>query len=253
MSSYESLAGCYDAFTQDVQYEIWADYLIRLFDSHGDSCGISQVLDLACGTGSLSVILAGRGYEVIGTDASEDMLAAAQSKAWAVDGTPPMFLHQDMEHLDLSGTVDAAVCCLDSLNYLASCDALERTAARLRFFVRPGGLFIFDVNTHAKFDRLDGCAFLRESADYFCAWSAEYAREERLCTFYYDIFKRRGNLWERTQEEHLERAHSEAEIRGALEKAGFRVEAVLGELSDCAPAADEQRVFYVARRINDGE
>ena len=80
MSSYTTLAGCYDVFTQDVDYPSWADYLIGLFDEYGD--GIKQVLDLACGTGSLSYILAQRGYEVIGTDASEDMLAAAQSKAW---------------------------------------------------------------------------------------------------------------------------------------------------------------------------
>lgn len=251
MSSYTTLAGCYDVFTQDVDYLSWADYLIGLFDEYGD--GIKQVLDLACGTGSLSYILAQRGYEVIGTDASEDMLAAAQSKAWQSDGIPPMFLHQDMESLDLYGTVDAAVCCLDSLNYLSDLESLETAIGRLRFFVRPGGLFIFDVNTQAKFERLDGCAFIRENDNYFCTWNAEYEPDERICGFYYDIFKRRGNLWEREQEEHFERAHSKEEIVSALEKAGFVLEAEYGELTHEAPAKDEQRIFYVARRMENGE
>jgi len=251
MSSYQTLAGCYDAFTEDVKYSVWADYLIGLFSKFGVEG--NQVLDLACGTGSLSIILAERGYEVIGTDASEEMLAAAQSKAWQVEATPPMFLHQSMESLDLYGTVDAAVCCLDSLNYLTDYKTLETAFGRLRFFVRPGGIFIFDVNTEAKFKKLDGCAFLRENDNYFCAWNAEYAPKDRLCTFYYDIFKRKGELWSRSQEEHVERAHSREEIEIALNKAGFELVEVFGELSENVPTEDEQRIFYVARRIEDGE
>lgn len=247
MNSYTSLAECYDKFTDDVKYSLWADYLIGLFSKFGVEG--NQVLDLACGTGSLSVILAERGYEVIGTDASEEMLATAQSKAWQMEKNAPMFLNQDMEHLDLYGTVDAAVCCLDSLNYLRDLEALETALGRLRFFVRPGGVFIFDVNTEAKFRKLDGCVFLRENEDYFCTWSAEYTQEDKLCTFYYDIFKRKGELWSRGQEEHIERAHSREEIENALNKAGFSLVAEFGELSDKAPEADEQRIFYVARRL----
>ena len=86
----------------------------------------------------------------------------------------------------------------------------------------------------------------------FCAWSAEYAQEEKICTFYYDIFKRKGELWSRSQEEHKERAHSYEEIKNALSKAGFELIATYGELSDEAPANDEQRIFYVARRMEDG-
>lgn len=249
MSSYTFLAECYDEFTQDVKYSRWADYLIGLFEKFSDGIGTAQVLDLACGTGTMTVILAERGYEVIGTDASENMLAAAQAKAWSVSGTPPMFLHQRMEELDLYGTVDAAVCCLDSLNYLTSTAALELAFSRLRYFVRPGGLFIFDINTDAKFRRLDGQTFLRESEDYFCTWSAEYDRDERMCAFCYDIFKSfEGDLWERAQEEHVERAHSPDEIKVALEKSAFSLEAVFGELSENPPNEDEQRIFYVARR-----
>lgn len=248
MSSYTSLAECYDEFTGDVRYSIWADYLTGLFDKYSDKDGVHDVLDLACGTGSLSVILAERGFEVIGTDASEDMLAEAQAKAWTVSGTPPMFLHQSMEELDLYGTVDAAVCCLDSINYLTSRELLSQAFSRLKFFIRPGGLFIFDVNTDAKFRNLDGSVFLRENEDFFCTWSAEYDKDSQLCTFFYDIFKSCGELWSREQEEHTERAHSYDEIKNALENAEFSLLTVFGELSENPPADDEQRIFYVARR-----
>ena len=249
MSNYSSLAECYDDFTQDVRYARWADYLTSLFEKYDDGDGIYQVLDLACGTGSLSVILANLGYEVIGTDASEDMLAAAQEKAWDAVGTPPMFLHQRMEELDLYGTVDAAVCCLDSINYLPTYQSLKDTFSRLRYFIRPGGIFIFDVNTDAKFRNLNGETYLRENEDYFCAWTAEYNEDERLCTFHYDIFKSyEDGLWERSYEEHTERAHSEKELEAALNAADFTLIASYGELSDKPPEKGEQRVFYVARR-----
>jgi len=250
MSNYTSLAECYDEFTQDVKYTLWADYLTGLFKQFEDRNKTAQVLDLACGTGSLSVILAERGYEVIGTDASEDMLAVAQEKSFNLSVTPPMFLHQRMEELDLYGTVDAAVCCLDSLNYLTNLKDLQLAFSRLRYFVRPGGLFIFDVNTDAKFKQLDGCTFLRESDDFFCAWSAEYDQENRLCSFFYDIFRCCGELWERDFEEHTERAHTKEEIVSALNSADFELIATFGELSETPPRENEQRIFFVAKRLN---
>lgn len=249
MDSYSALAECYDDFTEDVKYIKWADYLTELFEKFGDGGELKDILDLACGTGSLSFILSERGYEVIGTDASEEMLSVAQSKGMEAKGIPPMFLCQRMEELDLYGTVDAAVCCLDSLNYLTDKETLETAFSRLKFFVRPGGLFIFDVNTHDKFLFLDGQSFIRENDDFFCAWTAEYDEEEKLCSFYYDIFSEtEDGLWERSFEEHTERAHSKEEIVSALEKASFELVATFGELSESPPDENEQRIFYVARR-----
>ncbi|MBQ6847194.1 MAG: class I SAM-dependent methyltransferase [Oscillospiraceae bacterium] len=249
MESYNTLAECYDDFTEDVKYIKWADYLTSLFEKYGDGGEMREILDLACGTGSLSLILAERGYEVIGTDASEEMLAVAQEKAFELPENRPMFLCQRMEELDLYGTVDAAVSCLDSLNYLADKESLETAFSRLKFFIRPGGIFIFDVNTHEKFSFLDGQSFIRENDDFFCAWTAEYDEEEKLCSFYYDIFREtEDGLWERSFEEHIERAHSRDEIKNALEKAEFELVAEFGELSDKAPEENEQRIFYVARR-----
>ena len=157
MNAYEGLAGAYDALTGDVGYEKRADYLEKLFAR--SRIPVRTVLDLACGTGTMTWLLTARGYELIGADASEEMLAAAMMKSGSVAGVAPIFLHQSMPELDLYGTVDAAICCLDSLNYLTSPADVQRTFQRLHLFIAPGGQLIFDVNTLAKFRSLDGQVF----------------------------------------------------------------------------------------------
>ena len=143
MSSYERLAASYDELTEDVDYQRRADFLERLFQRA--RLPVHTVLDLACGTGTMTWLLTARGYELIAVDGSEDMLAAAAAKTGP--GIPPVFLHQSMPQLDLYGTVDAAICCLDSLNYLTNPRDVQRTFERLHLFIAPGGTLIFDVNT----------------------------------------------------------------------------------------------------------
>lgn len=244
MSQYTGLAGCYDAFTTDVDYPAWADYYVTLFRRHTTT--VESLLDLACGTGSLSLLFAERGFEVIGVDASVEMLAAAQSKAYALSENRPMFLCQTMEELDLYGTVDAAISSLDSINYLNGLEALDTALGRLQFFVRPGGLFIFDVNTEAKFRAIDGESFVREEDDTFCVWSAAY--DAPYCAMTMDLFTRAGKLWSREREEHLEYAFSDEMLKSALMRNQFEVEAVYAELSELTATVESQRVFYVARR-----
>lgn len=163
MSCYEALAGSYDALTEDVGYGKRLDFIEKLLCR--SRIPVKLVLDLACGTGTMSWLLTQRGYEVIGVDGSEDMLAAAISKGGETSGVPPVFLHQSMPRLDLYGTVDAAVCCLDSLNYLTDPKDVQRTFRRLHLFVAPGGMLVFDVNTAAKLAALDGQVFLDETED----------------------------------------------------------------------------------------
>ena len=152
MSSYEFLAGCYDRFTYDVDYAAWADYIEQHFRKRG--LPGKTVLDLACGTGSLTRELALRGYEMIGVDLSAEMLAEAAEKNRNVGEISPMFLCQPMEKLDLYGTIDACVCCLDSVNYVTSPKKLQKAFERVHLFLMPGGLFLFDVNTPEKLEGL---------------------------------------------------------------------------------------------------
>ena len=136
MSSYESLALRYDALTADVDHEAWADYLEKHFSR--SPIPIHTVLDLACGTGAMTCLLAQRGYEMIGVDLSAEMLSVATEKAQDLTGViPPMFLQQPMEELDLYGTIDACVCCLDSINYVTRPKALLRAFQRVHLFLEP--------------------------------------------------------------------------------------------------------------------
>ena len=204
MTAYGALAGVYDALTGDVGYERRADYLEKLFQK--SRIPVRTVLDLACGTGAMTALLTERGYELIAVDASPDMLAAAREKAAGLRGEPPVFLNQSMPELDLYGTVDAAVCCLDSLNYLTSPREVQRTFQRLRLFIAPGGLLVFDINSAAKLAALDGQVFLDETEDVYCVWRTEFDRRSRCCRYWVDLFTRQADgAWRRSGEEHRQR------------------------------------------------
>ncbi len=245
--AYEYLAACYDQFTADVDSPRWADYVEKHFARA--SIPIRTVLDLACGTGSLTLELARRGYEMIGADCSEEMLALASEKCRDVEGEKPIFLHQSMEQLDLYGTIDACVCCLDSVNYVTRPRDLARAFQRVHLFLMPGGLFLFDVNTPEKLMGLDGQIFLDEGEDAYCVWRAEYAPRRRVCTYGMDIFLREADgRWSRRQEEHEEFDYRDEELLDMLRRAGFRQIRRYGELKLRAPRPGEGRVFYAARK-----
>jgi len=248
MSSYDFLAGCYDELTYDVHYSNWADYLERHFRRRG--LPGKTVLDLACGTGSLTRELALRGYEMIGVDQSPEMLSEAVEKNRAVDGIQPIFLCQPMEKLDLYGTIDACVCCLDSINYVTDPKKLKKAFDRVHLFLMPGGLFLFDVNTPEKLEGLDGQVFLDETEDTYCVWRAEYSRRSRICSYYMDIFRldRQSGRWDRGEELHRERAYSIPQLTSFLEEAGFRDIQTFGNLKMRPPLPGEERVFFAARK-----
>ena len=160
--TYDALAACYDDMTADVDYPAWADFIEALFAGsprpvHGEP--FHTVLDLACGTGTMSFLLAERGYEVIGVDFSPEMLAVAAEKSLEGDGEAPIFLCQSMEELDLYGTVDACVCLLDSVNHVTEPDRLQQALRRVWLFLEAGGLFVFDVHTPEHLQSLDGGLF----------------------------------------------------------------------------------------------
>lgn len=247
MSAYEALAGAYDALTADVHYERRADYLEKLFKQ--SQIPVHTVLDLACGTGELTAILTERGYELIAVDGSPDMLAQAREKAVGLSGEPPVFLNQEMPALDLYGTVDAAVCCLDSINYLTSPKDVQKTFQRLHLFISPGGLLVFDINSVEKFASLDGQVFLDETEDVYCVWRTEYEKRSRLCRYWMDLFTRRPDgAWSRSGEEHVQKAYSVEELRVWLMDAGFSRVRTFGDCRMSAPRAEEQRIFFSAIR-----
>ena len=243
MSSYGALAFWYDSLTGDIPYEGFADFYERVIKRRGAE--VQTLLDLACGTGTLSCIMARRGYELISVDASPEMLAEAAEKVQELpDGAiAPMLLCQDMAELDLNDTVDMAVCCLDGFNYLPP-EELPEVFHRLRLFVRPGGLLIFDINSPERLRSLDGGTFVDESDDVLCLWRGEFDEEENCLCYYMDIFSREDRLWRRDEEEHVEYAHSVSDLRALLEKEGF--EDIV--TSSAGPQHDQGRIFIIAKR-----
>ena len=246
MSSYDALAASYDALTVDVGYRRRADYLARQF--RRSAAPVETVLDLACGTGTIACLLAERGYQVVAVDGSEEMLTQAARKAAALE-RPPLFLHQSMPRLRLGMTVDAAVSTLDALNYLTRTADLEETLRRVCRWLRPGGLFLFDVNTPYKFRRMDGQVYLDETEDSYCVWRTFYASRQKICTYQVDLFRRTGDrTWDRTFEEHRERSWEREELEAFLKEAGFDDVTVTGDLTSRPPAPEEDRWIFRCRK-----
>ncbi len=235
MSCYQALASFYDRLTEDVDYGRFADRYERAFRENGGTFHL--LLDLCCGTGSLTRIMSERGYELISVDASEQMLMEAREKCADLP-VPPLFLQQDASELDLYGTVDAAFCSLEGINYLSP----EDTAAlfrHLKNFIRPGGLMMFDLRSPDYLAALDGDTFVDEDDDLLCLWRADYDTDIQALIYGMDIFSREGRLWKRSREEHIEYAHSVGPMKALLEANGFSV---------TDPEEEDDRLHFLAVR-----
>lgn len=218
--NYGPLAAWYDRLTDDVPYAEFAAFYESIFAQCGHV--IHTILDLACGTGTLTCLLAEQGFEMIAVDGSPDMLSVAAEKARAADCTiAPLFLCQELTELDLYGTVHCAISSLDSINYLPP-ETLPEIFHRLHLFIEPGGLLIFDINAPERLRSLDGQAFVDETDELLCLWRAELDEEAAVLFYGMDLFTRQENgLWDREEEEHLEYIHEPEILQHCLEQAGF--------------------------------
>lgn len=245
MNRYKAFSRFYDRLTLDVEYPRRADYLLSLFERHG--CRPNGLLDLACGSGSLTVELAGRGMDMIGVDASADMLALASDKA-GERSLSLLLLRQDMRQLDLYGTVEGAVCVLDSLNHLLNTADILQTFQRLRLFIQPGGLLIFDVNTPYKHKTVLGDnTFVLEEENLLCVWRNRLIRRTCEVEILLDFFLGEDGHYARFEDIVRERAYSRSTLEKLLQQAGFAVEAVYADMEVLPPAEDCERWVFVAR------
>lgn len=246
MNEYAGFARFYDRLI-DVDYDARADYLLSLFDRYGGKP--ESLLDLACGSGSLTLAFGRRGVDAIGVDGSEEMLMLAREKAERLPEMPtPLFLRQDMRELDLYGTVDGAVCVLDSLNHLLRTVDIQRVFDRLALFIEPEGLLIFDVNTPYKHRNvLADNAFVFEKADFLCVWRNRLL--ERTCEveMLLDFFVENAAGYDRLTDVVRERAYTEQTLRRLLQEAGFETLAVYGDGTFLPPKEQEERWIFVAR------
>lgn len=239
MSSYDALASSYDGLMADGSYLKRADYICKQFQK--SRIPVQSVLDLACGTGTIACLLAQQGYEVTATDFSEEMLTQAMQKAAVLD-TPPLFLLQSMPRLHLIEPVDAVVSTLDSLNYLTREKDVRETFKKVYETLKPGGAFLFDVNTPYKLRRMDHQMYMDETEDSYCVWRTFFSEKTQICTYQVDLFRLLPDeTWERDYEEHRERAWSEEQLRTFLKDAGFTKITVTGDLTNRKPKDIEDR------------
>lgn len=247
MSGYGALARFYDLFS-DVDYAALGGRYLRLLRRGNAQSGL--LLDLCCGTGSLSLYFARQGFDVTGVDASQDMLSAARDKALA-EGLEFLLVHQRLEELDLYGTYDAAVCALDGFNHLPSPAALDKALSRIALFLRPGAPLVFDLLTEQRFTEDFGQkAYTLEAEHAYGVWQNDYRPRSRLNTASFTIFERQGDgRYRRFDDVVTERYYPPEDVCGRLVSHGFCVTGLYGENAARRPRISDRRVFIAACRI----
>ncbi len=251
---YDAIARVYDQLNRDLDYGAWADFFETCFERYLPERP-ELVLDLACGTGRMTRELAARGYDMIGVDGSADMLSEAYEKEMTEGAKPILYLCQDMRELELFGTVGAAVCCLDSLNYLLEEKDLKKVFSLVHNYLDPNGLFLFDVNTPYKFERIYGDnAYVLEDEDdgraVFCGWQNQYDEKSGVCDFYLSVFEEQEDgSYLRADEHQRERCYCADTLQSALSESGFEILGIYADFAFGNPEATAQRWYFVARAI----
>ena len=246
MDAYSSFASVYDQFMDNVPYEEWAEYLTGLLGEYQVHDGL--VLDLGCGTGSLTEILAKKGYDMIGIDNSEDMLQIAMEKR-ADSGLDILYLLQDMREFELYGTVAAVVSICDSMNYLTDYEDLVQTLKLVNNYLDPQGVFIFDMNTVHKYRDLIGDRTIAEARDE-CSfiWDNDYDPETKINEYDLTLFiQEEDDLYRRFVETHYQKAYELEEVKRAIAEAGMEFVTVYDAFTRKAPDENSERVYFIAR------
>lgn len=247
MASYVPFADYYDDLMENAEYEKRCDYILSLLKKYNHNTGLT--LDLACGTGSLTLLLAEKGVDVYGVDASQEMLSIAQAKAYE-NGKNILFLCQKMQRLDLFGTIDTCVCTLDSINHITDIDDVQKTFDRVSLFLNKGGYFLFDVNTVYKHQKiLADNTFVYENKKVFCVWQ-NTLMEDNMVKIDLDFFENaNGNVYKRRNECFFERAYEHSKIIAMLEKSGLQLVDCFGDMTENKPEPQEQRAIYIAKKF----
>lgn len=243
--AYGEFSRFYDALTENANYEKRADYYESILKNNGIDSGI--LLDLGCGTGSMSIPMAKKDYSVIGVDLSVDMLMSAREKALEA-GENILFLNQDMTELDLYGTINAAISVLDCINHLDSKESVAKAFAKVSLFTEPGGLFIFDVNTVFKHKNiLANNTFIIENDNVFCSWQ-NTLKDDNSVEIILDFFEKKGDSYVRSGETFTERAYPLDTIQKLLEENGFEVLNIYDDMTQNPVRENSEKAVFVARK-----
>lgn len=244
--SYDDFSRFYDRLTDNVEYKKRADYFCRLLSL----CGIKEgiLLDLGCGTGSISLEMAERGFDVIGVDSSIGMLNAAQQKMFEF-GKQILLLNQQMQDIDLYGTVDCAICVLDGINHLNNAEEVKQTFKKVSLFMNKGGAFAFDVNTIYKHKNvLSDNVFIYDFDDLFCSWQNNYNSGDNSVDISLDFFEEEDGAYYRSSESFSEQAYELSDISLWLEEAGFEIIGIFDDMTTENIKPETERAVFLAKK-----
>lgn len=246
MDAYTSFARVYDTFMDNIPYEEWAVYLTGLLNEYGVNDGL--VLDLGCGTGNMTELLAKEGYDMIGVDNAEEMLEIAMEKR-EKSGHDILYLLQDMREFELYGTVRAVVSVCDSVNYIDEEEDLTEVFRLVNNYLDPGGVFIFDFNTLYKYREVLGDRTIAENReDCSFIWDNYYYEEERINEYELSIFIReKENLFRRYEETHFQRGYTLDEMIRMIKDSGLEFVTAYDAFTREAPKEDSERIYVIAR------
>lgn len=245
--SYSILARHYDSLMADTDYVSYADFYEKIIEKYASSLP-KRLIDLGCGTGSISVLLAEKGYEVTGVDLSCEMLSAALKKA-SDKHIRMLLLEQDMAKLDCGENYGAAICSFDGINYLTKREELSSCFERVSLSLCEGGVFIFDVSSKYKYENvIADNTFIYETDGLFLSWQNYYLKDKGICDFYLTFFEKHGDSWRRTDEYQRQRMYSERTLRNALEKVGFEICGTASDVFGAPVTEKSERIFYICRK-----
>lgn len=246
MEAYTSFARVYDTFMDNIPYEEWGKYLIALLEEYNVTEGL--VLDLGCGTGTMTELLAAKGYDMIGVDYSEDMLEIAMEKREA-SGHDILYLLQDMREFELYGTVGAVISICDSVNYITEEEELEEVFRLVNNYLDPKGVFIFDFKTLYNYQTVLGdrtIAEKREECSFI--WDNYYYEEEKINEYELTLFIRdEGDMYRKFEEIHYQKAYTLEEMIRLVKASGLEFVAAYDAFTKNAPDEKSERIYMVAR------
>lgn len=246
--SYGIFSSVYDILTENVEYERIAEKICSLLRSNGVDGGL--LLDLGCGTGTLSFLLEGKGYDIIGVDVSEDMLAVANEKKYD-ENSSAIFLCQSGEELDLYGTIDCAVCSLDTVNHISTLEKIRETFEKISLFMNMGGIFIFDINTVYKHEKILGDnTFVYDMDEVYCVWQNTLNKTEMRTDIDLDFFIKNEDdeSYERFSESFSEYAYKAEDILKILGECGFEILSLCDDYTDKEVTEETQRITIIAKK-----
>ena len=248
MEAYSSFAQVYDLFMDNVPYEEWSRYLISLLKEYQVTDG--TVVELGCGTGKMTRLLADAGYDMVGVDNSAEMLEIAGERQEEEERNDILYLLQDMRELELFGNIRAIVSVCDSMNYIMEPEDLKKVFGLVKEYLAEDGVFIFDLNTVHKYRDLMGeCTISENREESSFIWENYFYEDQDINEYMLTIFRKQADseLYERTEEAHYQRAYDMDTLKRLIEKNGLALVSFLDEDMKQMPNETSERIYVIVQ------